>query len=51
MHPLHPQGRDRDCVLNVGEQLGLSGSYIARSYIELVQLERLTSNFQVCQQW
>ncbi|PNW74224.1 hypothetical protein CHLRE_13g590300v5 [Chlamydomonas reinhardtii] len=35
-------GRDRERVAALGRELGLEGSYIPRSYIEQVQLERLT---------
>ncbi|XP_057843629.2 inorganic pyrophosphatase TTM1 isoform X1 [Cryptomeria japonica] len=35
------QGRDRNTVRVVAEQLGLEGSYIPRTYIEQIQLERL----------
>uniref|UniRef100_A0A7S0S2Q8 CYTH domain-containing protein n=1 Tax=Chlamydomonas leiostraca TaxID=1034604 RepID=A0A7S0S2Q8_9CHLO len=38
-------GRDRDRVRELGTRLGLDGSYIARSYIEQVQLDKLTSEF------
>ena len=39
------QGKDRAAVAAVGRALGLEGTYIPHSYIELVQLENLT---QVC---
>ncbi|KNA10131.1 hypothetical protein SOVF_147260 [Spinacia oleracea] len=35
------QGRDRLHVRSVAEQLGLEGSYIPRTYIEQIQLEKL----------
>ncbi|XVE85661.1 hypothetical protein DITRI_Ditri17bG0108600 [Diplodiscus trichospermus] len=35
------QGRDRSAVNFVAEQLGLGGSYIPRTYIEQIQLEKL----------
>ncbi|CAN0923886.1 Inorganic pyrophosphatase TTM2 [Linum grandiflorum] len=35
------QGRDRLSVRSVAEQLGLEGSYIPRTYIEQIQLEKL----------
>ncbi|KAL2904828.1 Inorganic pyrophosphatase TTM2 [Bienertia sinuspersici] len=35
------QGRDRLQVRSVAEQLGLEGSYIPRTYIEQIQLEKL----------
>lgn len=31
------QGKDRDLVAEAGRRLGLEGSYIAHSYIELVR--------------
>ncbi|CAM8936426.1 hypothetical protein QQ045_013719 [Rhodiola kirilowii] len=37
------QGRDRTVVQHVAEQLGLEGSYIPRTYIEQIQLEKLVS--------
>lgn len=37
------QGRDRLLVRNVAELLGLEGSYIARTYIEQIQLEKLVN--------
>ena len=33
-------------VDKLGEKLGLDGAYIPRSYIEQVQLEKLTQEFQ-----
>ena len=40
------QGKDRVAVAEAGHRLGLDGTYIARSYIEQVQLEQLTASFQ-----
>ncbi|KAK9815690.1 hypothetical protein WJX72_008170 [[Myrmecia] bisecta] len=40
------QGKDRELVAAAGKKLGLDGTYIARSYIEQVQLEKLTASFQ-----
>ncbi|CAD7703496.1 unnamed protein product [Ostreobium quekettii] len=40
------QGKDRAKVAQAGRDLGLEGSYIARSYIEQVQLEKLTSELR-----
>lgn len=37
------QGKDRLIVKNVAEQLGLEGSYIPRTYIEQIQLEKLVN--------
>ncbi|XP_010936720.1 inorganic pyrophosphatase TTM2 [Elaeis guineensis] len=37
------QGRDRLFVKYVAEQLGLDGSYIPRTYIEQIQLEKLVN--------
>ncbi|XP_058114999.1 inorganic pyrophosphatase TTM2-like isoform X2 [Magnolia sinica] len=37
------QGRDRSVVKLVAEQLGLNGSYIPRTYIEQIQLEKLVN--------
>ncbi|KAJ0982668.1 hypothetical protein J5N97_010923 [Dioscorea zingiberensis] len=42
-HYVQVQGRDRIVVRNVAEQLGLEGSYIARTYIEQIQLEKLVN--------
>jgi hypothetical protein len=36
------QGKDRAVVEEVGRRLGLEGSYIPHSYIELVQIGHLT---------
>ncbi|CAL8463321.1 g2855 [Coccomyxa elongata] len=40
------QGKDRAAVADVGRRLGLEDTYIARSYIEQLQLEKLTASFQ-----
>lgn len=40
------QGKDRSAVALAGTALGLDGSYVPHSYIELVQLENLTQSFQ-----
>ncbi len=40
------QSKDRAAVAAVGTALGLDGSYIPHSYIEVVQLENLTQSFQ-----
>jgi len=40
------QGKDRAAVAAAGAALGLDGAYIPRSYIELVQLEKLTESFR-----
>lgn len=37
------QGKDRLAVKSVAEQLGLEGSYIPRTYIEQIQLEKLVN--------
>lgn len=42
-HYVQVQGRDRLVVKCVAEQLGLDGSYIPRTYIEQIQLEKLVS--------
>ncbi|XP_020089108.1 uridine-cytidine kinase C-like [Ananas comosus] len=38
------QGRDRLYVKYIAEQLGLEGSYIPRTYIEQIQLEKLVND-------
>lgn len=38
------QGRDRMYVKYVAEQLGLDGSYVPRTYIEQIQLEKLVND-------
>lgn len=40
-HYVQVQGRDRSYVKCVAEQLGLEGSYVPRTYIEQIQLEKL----------
>lgn len=40
---LQVQGRDRAVVKSVAEQLGLEGSYVPRTYIEQIQLEKLVT--------
>ncbi|KAK9114596.1 hypothetical protein Syun_021393 [Stephania yunnanensis] len=42
-HYVQVQGKDRLYVKFVAEQLGLDGSYIARTYIEQIQLEKLVN--------
>ena len=41
------QGRDRSYVKYVAEQLDLDGSYIPRTYIEQIQLEKLVNDVMV----
>ena len=41
------QGRDRLVVQGVAEQLGLEGSYIPRTYIQQIQLEKLVNEVMV----
>ncbi|VFR03517.1 unnamed protein product [Cuscuta campestris] len=41
------QGRDRLVVKCVADQLGLEGSYIPRTYIEQIQLEKLVNEIMV----
>ncbi|XP_034673027.1 inorganic pyrophosphatase TTM1 [Vitis riparia] len=38
------QGKDRLYVKNVAERLGLDGSYVPRTYIEHIQLEKLVND-------
>ncbi|KAH9606130.1 hypothetical protein KSS87_007272 [Heliosperma pusillum] len=38
------QGKDRSYVMFVAEQLGLDGSYVPRTYIEQIQLEKLVND-------
>lgn len=40
------QGKNREQVAEAGRKLGLEGTYIARSYIEQIQLAKLTASFQ-----
>ncbi|XP_054823459.1 inorganic pyrophosphatase TTM2 isoform X2 [Prosopis cineraria] len=42
-HYVQVHGRDRMVVKCVAEQLGLDGSYIPRTYIEQIQLEKLVN--------
>lgn len=42
-HYVQVQGRDRLAVQCVAEQLGLEGSYVPRTYIEQIQLEKLVN--------
>ncbi|XP_072960412.1 inorganic pyrophosphatase TTM2-like isoform X2 [Typha angustifolia] len=42
-HYIQVQGRDRQYVKYVAEELGLEGSYIPRTYIEQIQLEKLVN--------
>ncbi|KAI3503669.1 hypothetical protein L1887_32117 [Cichorium endivia] len=46
-HYIQVQGRDRVSVRCVAEQLGLEGSYIPRTYVELMQLEKLVNEVAV----
>lgn len=41
------QGKDRSVVQHVAEQLALEGSYIPRTYIEQIQLEKLVNEVMV----
>lgn len=41
------QGKDRLYVKNIAEQLGLDGSYVPRTYIEHIQLEKLVNDVMV----
>ncbi|PKA63881.1 Uridine kinase-like protein 1, chloroplastic [Apostasia shenzhenica] len=43
-HYIQVQGRDRLIVKTVTDQLGLEGSYIPRTYIEQIQLEKLVND-------
>lgn len=45
------QGRDRLYVKYVAEQLGLDGSYVPRTYIEQIQLEKLINDVMVRHAW
>ena len=45
---LKVQGRDRVYVKYVGEQLGLDGTYVPRTYIEQIQLEKAVNDVMVC---
>nr|GEY37910.1 uridine-cytidine kinase C-like [Tanacetum cinerariifolium] len=46
-HYVQVQGRDRVSVRCVAEQLGLEGSYVPRTYVELMQLEKLVNEVTV----
>ncbi|PWA98193.1 P-loop containing nucleoside triphosphate hydrolase [Artemisia annua] len=46
-HYVQVQGRDRVSVRCVAEQLGLEGSYTPRTYVELMQLEKLVNEVKV----
>lgn len=41
------QGKDRLFVKYIAEQLDLEGSYVARTYIEQIQLEKLLNDVMV----
>lgn len=41
------QGKDRLYVKYVAEQLDLDGSYVPRTYIEQIQLEKLVNDVMV----
>lgn len=41
------QGKDRLYVKYIAEQLGLDGSYVPRTYIEQIQLEKLVNDVMV----
>ncbi|CAI9113408.1 OLC1v1014005C1 [Oldenlandia corymbosa var. corymbosa] len=43
-HYVQIQGRDRLYVKYIGDQLGLDGSYVPRTYIEQIQLEKLVND-------
>ncbi|XP_015584520.2 inorganic pyrophosphatase TTM1 isoform X2 [Ricinus communis] len=43
-HYVQVQGRDRLYIKFVAEQLGLDGSYVPRTYIEQIQLEKLLND-------
>ena len=45
-HFVQIQGKDRETVAAMGSALGLEGTYYPHSYIEIIQLENLTQNFQ-----
>jgi hypothetical protein len=44
---LKVQGKDRNYVKFVAEKLGLDGSYVPRTYIEQIQLEKLVNDVMV----
>ena len=41
------QGKDRLYVKYIADQLGLGGSYVPRTYIEQIQLEKLVNDVMV----
>lgn len=41
------QGKDRNYCKFVAEKLGLDGSYVSRTYIEQIQLEKLVNDVMV----
>lgn len=41
------QGKDRLYVKFIAEQLGLDGSYVPRTYIEQIQLDKLVNDVMV----
>lgn len=43
MEYIQVQGKDRSLVAEVARKLGLDGSYVPNSYIEQIQLEKLTT--------
>lgn len=49
LHSSKVQGKDRLLVKYVAEQLELEGSYVPRTYIEQIQLEKLVNEVMVCQ--
>ncbi|KAG9155563.1 hypothetical protein Leryth_009980 [Lithospermum erythrorhizon] len=46
-HYIQVQGKDRMVVKAIAEQLGLEGSYVPRTYIEQIQLEKLVNEVMV----
>lgn len=42
------QGRDRLYVKYIAEQLDLDGTYVPRTYIEQIQLEKAVNDVMVC---
>lgn len=44
---LKVQGKDRAHVADIAQRLGLDGSYVARTYIEQIQLEKLVNDLMV----
>lgn len=45
------QGRERVYVKYMADQLGLDGSYVPRTYIEQIQLEKLLNDVMVCNRY